>query len=287
MSLISLDHINLLALNVGFARHNADWNWQQVLSPFSRIYLVTEGEAWIILPSGRFRLTPGHLYLIPANIMHGYECNGPFSHYYLHVYEERMYETSLFDKYNFPVEVVAHTEDLLLMKRLCQLLPDLALPGSNPELYNNRNMLMQNMHELKRHDMSNRMEIRGINLILLSRFMEEAELRQLMDDSRVMKVMDYINSHIYQDIKLSELSDIACVSKGYIIGIFRRKVGLSPQQYINKVKIERAQLMLLTTDAQVKNIAYELGFNDHSYFIRLFKKITGFTPQHYREVNGL
>ncbi len=284
---ISLDKINLIALNVGYACHNADWNWKQVQSPYSRIYLVTEGEAWIHLPSGRYRLTPGHLYLIPANTLHGYECSGPFSHYYLHVYEEREYETSLFSKYNLPVEVESRPEDLLLMQRLCELLPDLALPGSNPALYNNRSTFLKNMYDLKRHDMSNRIEIRGINIILLSRFMAGAQVKQMLDDSRVVKVIDYIHSHIYEDISLDELADVSCLSKGYVIGLFKEKVGMPPQQYINRLKIEKAQLMLLTDNTQVKNIAYELGFSDHSYFIRLFKKITGFTPQRYRDVNGI
>ena len=284
---ISLDKINLIALNVGYACHNADWNWKQVQSPYSRIYLVTEGEAWIHLPSGRYRLTPGHLYLIPANTLHGYECGGPFSHYYLHVYEEREYETSLFSKYNLPVEVESRPEDLLLMQRLCELLPDLALPGSNPALYNNRSTFLKNMYDLKRHDMSNRIEIRGINIILLSRFMAGAQVKQMLDDSRVVKVIDYIHSHIYEDISLDELADVSCLSKGYVIGLFKEKVGMPPQQYINRLKIEKAQLMLLTDNTQVKNIAYELGFSDHSYFIRLFKKITGFTPQRYRDVNGI
>ena len=53
-------------------------------------------------------------------------------------------------------------------------------------------------------------------------------------------------------------------------------------RYINKKKIESGQLLLLTSDKPVKEIAYTLGFNDHSYFIRLFKKLVGVTPLEYR-----
>lgn len=55
-------------------------------------------------------------------------------------------------------------------------------------------------------------------------------------------------------------------------------------QYINQKKIEKAQLILITEDIPVKNIAYLLAYEDHSYFNRLFKKITGVTPQQYREL---
>ena len=284
---ISLDKINMLTLNVGFAKHNADWNWKKVQSPFSRIYLVTEGEAYIHLPEGRFSITPGHLYIIPANTLHDYECHGPFSQYYLHVYEEREYETSLFSKYNLPVEVDARPEDLLLMQRLCQLFPDLALPESDPQLYNNRKTFLKNMQQMKQHDIANRIEMRGINTILLSRFMTSAQEKQMMNDERIVSIIDYIHAHIYDDIQVSTLADISCLSRGYMTGLFTQKVGMSPQQYINKLKIEKAQLLLLTDDIQIKAVAYELGFTDHSYFIRLFKKITGFTPQAYRQMNGI
>ena len=47
-------------------------------------------------------------------------------------------------------------------------------------------------------------------------------------------------------------------------------------------KIEKAQIMLLTEDTIIKEMAYNLGFKDHSYFIRLFKKVTGQTPMEFR-----
>jgi hypothetical protein len=43
----SIDELHIFTLNVGYAYHNADWNWQNVRSPFARLYYVTEGEAQI------------------------------------------------------------------------------------------------------------------------------------------------------------------------------------------------------------------------------------------------
>ena len=53
---------------------------------------------------------------------------------------------------------------------------------------------------------------------------------------------------------------------------------MSPVQYITRKRIERAELLLLTENLPVKEVAFELGFSDLSYFIRLFKKVTGKTP---------
>ena len=103
---LPIESLNLLLLNVGMASHNADWNWKDVSSPFTRIYLVTGGSAQILLPSGSVRLTPGHLYIIPAHTIHSYQCDGPFQYYYLHVYEGFKNETDVFDNYSFPTEAL-------------------------------------------------------------------------------------------------------------------------------------------------------------------------------------
>ena len=81
------------------------------------------------------------------------------------------------------------------------------------------------------------------------------------------------------------MADIACMSVDHFIRLFKKEVGVTPLQYINQKKMEKAQLMLVTETVLVKDIAYLLGFNDYSYFIRLFKKIVGITPKQYREQN--
>jgi AraC-like DNA-binding protein len=81
---------------------------------------------------------------------------------------------------------------------------------------------------------------------------------------------------------MDDLASVACVTKPYFIRLFKNEIGISPLQYVNSKKVERAQLLLYTTDMHVKEVAYALGFSDYSYFIRMFRKMTGFTPQDYR-----
>lgn len=62
----------------------------------------------------------------------------------------------------------------------------------------------------------------------------------------------------------------------------QKETGVTPSKYINQKKIEKAQLILVTDEMSVKNVAFALSFDDYSYFNRLFKKTTGLTPQEYR-----
>lgn len=277
-----IESLNLQMLNVGLAKQDGDWNWQQVSSPFTRIYLVTEGEARLHLPSGPIELHPQHLYIIPAYTVHSYECTGVFTHYYLHVYEGFKNETNVFDIFNFPVEVEANDLDNQLFDEMCNSHPEARLPESNPKAYDNTVSFADYAKRYNDLTLGQKMRLRGSMLMLFSKFMQRSTPKEWTNDKRMAKVLTYIRNHMYDNIDVDTLADIACVNKCYFIRLFKHELGTSPLRYINQKKIEKAQLLLLTTDIPVKEVANELGFYDLSYFIRLFKKTVGMTPQDYR-----
>lgn len=269
-------------LNVGLAHHHGDWNWKNVNSPFTRIFYVMEGEAILHLPDKTVRLRPGYLYIVPAYTLHSYECEGLFVHYYLHVYEGFKSEMNLVEQYDFPVEVAGSHDDELLLQRMCEQHPQAQLPSSNPEAYDNATQITGYVERYRDMPLWQKMELRGGILMLFSHFLKQAVPHVWTADERMKRVQEYIHSHICEDIDIEELAGVACVTKPYLIRLFKREFATSPVQYINGKKVERAQLLLYTTEMPVKEVAYELGFSDHSYFIRMFRKVTGITPQEYR-----
>lgn len=279
---LPIESLNLLMLNVGLAHHNADWNWKDVSSPFTRIYYVTEGTARLHLPHEVVELKRDNLYIIPAHTVHSYECEGIFSHYYLHLYEGFKKETDVFDFYEIPSEVKAQEGDIDIFERMCCLHPEAQLPASDPRMYDNSNKFADYVSRYNELQLYEKMQLRGSILMLFSRFMQFAKPRVWTQDERMAKVLKYVHGNLYNDINNEDLADVACVTKQYLIRLFNQHFGISPLQYINQKKIERAQLLLLTENLSVKDIAYTIGFNDDSYFIRLFKKLTGTTPQEYR-----
>ena len=124
----SIDQLHLLILNVGLAIHNADWNWKNVSSPFTRLYYIMEGTAQIIFPDGMQELKPHHLYLVPSFTTHSYQCNSHFTHYYLHIYEDHQSESGILEDWNFPIEIPAGNLELPLIKRLCEINPTMQEP---------------------------------------------------------------------------------------------------------------------------------------------------------------
>ena len=279
----SIDQLHLLILNVGLAIHNADWNWRNVNSPFTRLYYVTEGAARILLPTGIQELKPDHLYLVPSFTTHSYLCDTHFVHYYLHIYEDHQSESSILEDFSFPTEIPAGDLELPLIKRLCGINPTMQLPQSDPTSYDNNPTLIKNIIKNKQRTFCDKVESRGIVYQLMARFLKDAQPKTEINDDRIQKVLSYIRKNIYKTIDIDSLAAISCLSKDHFIRLFKKEINNTPLQYINQKKIEKAQLILITDSMPAKNISYLLAYEDHSYFNRLFKKLTGVTPQQYRD----
>ena len=281
---LQVEQMHPLVLNVGLAVHNADWNWKNVKSPFTRLYYVTEGSAQIELPDGIYTLSPKHMYFIPAFTIHTNICKSNFVHYYLHIYEDHYSDNDWLDHWKFPVEIEATDLDLALFKRLCEINPHMTLQKSDPTTYDNNPTLMQNLIKNRQRAFCDKVESRGIVFQLLSRFFKQGQSKIEMEDNRIAKTVLYIRKHLNEAIELEKLAEISCLSKDHFIRLFKKELGTTPLQYINQKKIEKAQLLLITEELAVKEIAFQLAFDDYSYFNRLFKKTTGVTPQEYRRL---
>lgn len=281
---LQVEQMHPLVLNVGLAVHNADWNWKNVNSPFTRLYYVTEGSAQIELPDGIYTLSPKHMYFIPAFTIHTNICKSNFVHYYLHIYEDHYSDNDWLDHWKFPVEIEATDLDLALFKRLCEINPHMTLQKSDPTTYDNNPTLMQNLIKNRQRAFCDKVESKGIVFQLLSRFFKQGQSKIEMEDNRIAKTVLYIRKHLNEAIELEKLAEISCLSKDHFIRLFKKELGTTPLQYINQKKIEKAQLLLITEELAVKEIAFQLAFDDYSYFNRLFKKTTGVTPQEYRRL---
>jgi AraC-like DNA-binding protein len=188
----------------------------------------------------------------------------------------------MFDEWDFPVEVSANDTDLGLVKRLCEINPFLKLPQSNPDTYDNHQTLISNIELNRRRPFSDKVESRGILFVLMSRFLKYATPKTNVRDNRIQTSLAYIRKNIGSRLNIEQLASKACMSKDHYIRVFKQETGETPNAYITMRKMEKAELVLLTTDLPVKSIADLLGYDDYSYFNRIFRKNSGMTPLQYR-----
>ena len=95
------------------------------------------------------------------------------------------------------------------------------------------------------------------------------------------RVRDYLHAHVGEEVSLDELSQVAHMSKYHLLRCFRDYFGMTPHQYWQNYRINRAK-EALELGMPLVDVAFTFGFSDLSYFNRRFKPMFGLTPYQFR-----
>ncbi len=101
----------------------------------------------------------------------------------------------------------------------------------------------------------------------------------------IKNILDYIEKNYSYSISLQDMADYAHVSKEYLCRIFNVLSDTSPIDYLNRYRIKQSTSMLIHTDRDISDISSSCGFNNSSYFNKLFLRYIGCTPTQYRKNN--
>lgn len=100
---------------------------------------------------------------------------------------------------------------------------------------------------------------------------------------KIKSAIDYINLNYSTPITIESLSKVTNLSKFYFCRLFKEITHLTPVDYINKLRVEKAIELIKNTDLGISEVAFEVGFNNVSYFIKVFKEYVGMTPLQYKK----
>ena len=118
--------------------------------------------------------------------------------------------------------------------------------------------------------------------LLLSDSLEETSHNLPKQTSRINKVTSYIAQHYSEAISMEYLASLIHLDKYYFIKYFKKKTGVTPQQYLIHKRIREAQTLLESVDLPIKEIAYMVGYANTTHFVSSFTKIVGVSPAQYR-----
>ena len=271
--------------NIALLSFERDSVYEDIISPFSRIYFVTSGSGFLVLGNQKIVLEAGNLYLIPGFISCSYHFGAGLSHYYIHLNIDQTNGLSAYSLFSFSYKVVASELDKCLFSRILQINPDQQLPHHHPNIYQNK--LWMN-RKIAYKSVNQHLETVGILQQLFSRFIQTIQNQDINSllKYNIQPILLYIQNNLEQDFSVDKLAGIACLSKDHFSRIFKKIIGMAPCEFIIRRRIEKAQFLLLTTDMTQDQIIERTNFKSDSYFCRIFKKYTSYTPANYRKQRG-
>lgn len=123
-------------------------------------------------------------------------------------------------------------------------------------------------------------------LSLLKRLLEGKSLLPPYTGILVKKALLYLNQHYQENILRWKLAEYVHISEDYLSRIFKKEIGMSPWEYLIRLRISMAKKLLTHKTATISEIAEMVGFSDQAYFCRVFKKYTGRSPLSFRRKEG-
>lgn len=254
--------VNAMSLEIfssGHAEVRNTWHSEKMAEPFTRIYIVEEGNAWIRDNTQTFQMEPNRAYVIPAGVPCAYGCESRMRKLYFHVYIYRP------DRY-----------DLLLGSSQIGCFPlDAAFVQKLIRHYHGSSCLDAVVVQEA---------LTGILATYLEAFQTTPANASGYSDV-VAQTIDYIHRNLSAKLRNEELAKRLFVSRTYLTDRFRKETGVSLGKYIDEQLMLEAQLRLCRTDTSIRTISKELGFSDQFYFSRRFKAMYGLTPLQYRKKN--
>lgn len=147
--------------------------------------------------------------------------------------------------------------------------------------------------EFNRKESCDARKLQALSYLLASSLAEagSADSRQVEPSAYsyqkgMFQIASYINAHYTEPLTINMLADLCNISPTYFISAFKKAIGVSPHQYLSRLRLSNARHLLETTNYSVQEIALMCGFQKPNTFTSLFKSTHGLTPQQYRKAQA-
>ncbi len=258
-----------------FYNSQVDWHWHNEFE----IVAVSEGVVDCHVGQESFRLKAGEAVFINSRVLHQFTAkdygimpNIVFSPEFI-----APEQTVIYDKFIAPIE--KSTMEYLVFKNICE--------------WHNRvlELLSTLFYEIS-VDGFNELKVRNILseawVIILEQVRHTLRENKCVNDANssgnsVKLMIQYIGAHYMEEISLNDIAASVNISKNTAMRYFAANIGVSPVDYLIKYRIGISCKMLRETSDKISHIAGCVGYENTSYFCRLFRKYVGVSPKKYRE----
>ncbi|MCD7891981.1 MAG: AraC family transcriptional regulator, partial [Ruminococcus sp.] len=110
--------------------------------------------------------------------------------------------------------------------------------------------------------------------------LSEQELAKI---NRIRSMMEFIEFHYMEELTVDQIAKSVSISNSACLRCFHEMLNTTPMQYVMEIRLKKAAALLRSTNKSAKDIALDCGFNDISYFTKLFRRKYDCTPGNYRK----
>lgn len=230
------------------------------------IYCV-RGEGWYVLNDRKYTIRPNQMFILPAHVAHWYGTDdaNPWTIYWLHFTGSRSqhFLDFLRQEAGFsPITVSPQPERFELFEDIF----------SHVEMsYNMDNIVYANSSL-------------GRFLATFNNAVYNPNPLNPVGEDPISRTIVHMKENLAESFKLEDLAGIAGMSASHYSAIFREKVQSSPINFFTFLKIQEACRLLENTQLRIKDVAYQIGFNDPYHFSRVFANVMGISPRNFRKL---
>lgn len=253
-------------------------------SDFSELVIVLNGTATHVVNSEKYFIKKGDVFVINENTSHGYEETCDLKICNIMYKPEHLYQVGNDLRKSSGYEALFVIEPFLV--REYSFKSKLKLTLSDFEKV--KDVIFDMIHEYQN-------KYQGYQTMIYSHFMELVVFLSRQYDIissevkdnviNIAKAVSYMENNFREHINLKDLADKAELSVRHFNRIFKESYKTTPINYVLRLRIQYASLLLRKSKLSISEIAYESGFDDSNYFTRQFKKIMGASPKEYRTNN--
>lgn len=243
----------------------SSWRQQNDIGEYSRFYYVLDGSCNLNIDGKQYTLCPGSLALLPdGKVINASHTDEKFLFKYWCEFSAEIASVSIFEWLQIPY--VIQVED---MEQTEKLFHDM-LCDEYGKAYTEKSGILKENDKL---------------IPILDIFLEKAlhspeVLRKNMD---MLKVISYMTEHMQEKLMVEDISAVVYMSPAAFSRTFHKSTGMPPITFLNELRLDKAKKLLSATDIKIGQIAEAVGFEEESYFFKIFSRHTGITPTVYRQ----
>ena len=259
------------------------WHWHLELE----IIIINHGEAYFLSDDQKLLLSAGEGILINQNVMHAIQPvdeNANCSFYSVVFHPAFLFgygNTVMSSKYLVPV-ISSPTLRIMRLNEQDANLEQIMNLANNVIA---ANMTKKYGYELIIKSYLCRLWLTLLESVIPQNLTKSKENTISTDETRVKDAIQYIELHFHETITLAQLADSVHISKSECCRCFKRTLQVTPMEYLMKFRIFRATQMLQRGDPEAQSmssLAFSVGFNNASYFNKVFRQFLGCTPSDYK-----